>query len=163
MNTPAQRPALSKRADSLGTENAFVVLAEVNQLVRAMKELRGRKAVVLATDGFSILQPDAVRPDGLFTLRPRVSQAIKQLVPDIIALQAVWYALDDMHELPADEQELGCLRAQWLIDRHENNIRTSWPKNEPIPASLEELITDAHASYKRACDRLSDGGSPGSC
>ena len=28
-------PAISSRAQSLGTENAFVVLAEVNQLIRA--------------------------------------------------------------------------------------------------------------------------------
>lgn len=85
------------------------------------------------------------------------SQAIKKLVPDIIALQAVWYALDDMHELPAGEQQLGCLRAQWLIDRHEANIRTSWPDDEALPATLEDLIADAHGSYERACKRLSKG------
>ena len=38
-----------------------------------MKELPGRKAVVLATDGFPILERDAGRADGLFTLRPRVT------------------------------------------------------------------------------------------
>lgn len=32
-------PALSKRAASLGTENAFVVLAEVNQLIRSGKDI----------------------------------------------------------------------------------------------------------------------------
>jgi aspartate/methionine/tyrosine aminotransferase len=45
-------PALSKRAASLGTENAFVVLAEVNQLIRA-----GRDIV-----SFCIGQPDFPTP-----------------------------------------------------------------------------------------------------
>ncbi len=45
-------PKLSRRADSLGTENAFVVLAEVNQLIRA-----GRDIV-----SFCIGQPDFPTP-----------------------------------------------------------------------------------------------------
>ena len=45
-------PALSKRADSLGTENAFVVLAEVNALTRA-----GRDII-----SFCIGQPDFPTP-----------------------------------------------------------------------------------------------------
>jgi aspartate aminotransferase len=45
-------PALSRRADSLGTENAFVVLAEVNALARA-----GRDIV-----SFCIGQPDFPTP-----------------------------------------------------------------------------------------------------
>ncbi len=46
-------PRLSRRAESLGTENAFVVLAEVNALVRA-----GRDVV-----SFCIGQPDFPTPD----------------------------------------------------------------------------------------------------
>jgi aspartate/methionine/tyrosine aminotransferase len=45
-------PKLSRRADSLGTENAFVVLAEVNHLIRA-----GRDVV-----SFCIGQPDFPTP-----------------------------------------------------------------------------------------------------
>jgi len=45
-------PALSSRANSLGTENAFVVLAEVNQLIRA-----GRDII-----SFCIGQPDFPTP-----------------------------------------------------------------------------------------------------
>ena len=45
-------PALSNRANSLGTENAFVVLAEVNQLIRA-----GRDVI-----SFCIGQPDFPTP-----------------------------------------------------------------------------------------------------
>ncbi|HVP88190.1 MAG TPA: hypothetical protein VMU79_08940, partial [Casimicrobiaceae bacterium] len=45
-------PPLSRRADSLGTENAFVVLAEVNELIR-----QGRDII-----SFSIGQPDFPTP-----------------------------------------------------------------------------------------------------
>src|SRR5258705_11993454 len=45
-------PAISSRAQGLGTENAFVVLAEVNQLIRA-----GRDVV-----SFCIGQPDFPTP-----------------------------------------------------------------------------------------------------
>src|SRR5215470_1036914 len=45
-------PTLSRRAESLGTENAFVVLAEVNQLVRSGKDIIS----------FCIGQPDFATP-----------------------------------------------------------------------------------------------------
>ena len=48
MNAPHVVPRISRRGDSLGTENAFVVLAEVNDLVR-----QGRDIV-----SFCIGQPD---------------------------------------------------------------------------------------------------------
>ena len=38
MNNRAM-PKLSRRAESLGTENAFVVLAEVNALARSGKDI----------------------------------------------------------------------------------------------------------------------------
>src|SRR5437870_5231014 len=46
------QPAISDRAQSLGTENAFVVLAEVNQLVRAGHDIIS----------FCIGQPDFPTP-----------------------------------------------------------------------------------------------------
>jgi aspartate aminotransferase len=51
-NVPSSIPPLSRRAESLGTENAFVVLAEVNALVR-----EGRDIV-----SFCIGQPDFPTP-----------------------------------------------------------------------------------------------------
>jgi VWFA-related protein len=85
-------------------EEAFTVgtLGTVNQLVRGMKELPGRKAVVLATDGFSILERDAGRSDGLFTLRPRVTQAIKQLADDANRSFVVLHAVDTRRLAPID-------------------------------------------------------------
>ena len=52
MNAPMSAPRLSRRAESLGTENAFVVLAEVNALVRQGKDIVS----------FCIGQPDFPTP-----------------------------------------------------------------------------------------------------
>src|SRR5215470_15503014 len=52
MNAPLAVPKLSRRAESLGTENAFVVLAEVNALVRQGKDIVS----------FCIGQPDFPTP-----------------------------------------------------------------------------------------------------
>lgn len=84
------------------------------------------------------------------------SQALRKLVPDIIMMQAVAFALMDLHRLELPEQKLGCLRAQWLIDRHEEVIRSHWPKDEPLPEKLEELITQARDAYAFACKHISD-------
>src|SRR5690349_6901354 len=48
-------PRLSRRAESLGTENAFVVLAEVNALVRQGREILS----------FCIGQPDFPTPENV--------------------------------------------------------------------------------------------------
>jgi VWFA-related protein len=85
-------------------EEAFTVgtLGTVNQLVRAMKELPGRKAVVLATDGFSILDRGSLGSDGILTLRPRVTQAIKQLADDANRSFVVLHAVDTRRLAPID-------------------------------------------------------------
>lgn len=83
------------------------------------------------------------------------SQTLRKLVPDIIMLQAVCYALTDLHKIEMTEQKLGCLRALWLIERHEEIIRTAWP-DEELPALLEELIRDVKAAYDKACQHISD-------
>src|SRR5215211_9226730 len=49
---PASMPEISRRAESLGTENAFVVLAEVNALARQGKDIIS----------FCIGQPDFPAP-----------------------------------------------------------------------------------------------------
>jgi len=55
VNAPHVVPRISRRGDSLGTENAFVVLAEVNDLVR-----QGRDIV-----SFCIGQPDFPTPTNI--------------------------------------------------------------------------------------------------
>jgi len=83
------------------------------------------------------------------------SQALRKLVPDIIMLQAVWHALNELEHLEMTEQKLGCLRALWLIDRHEKVIRDTWPDDQ-LPALLQELIADAKEAYEKACKHVSD-------
>jgi VWFA-related protein len=86
-------------------EENFTVgtLGTVNQLVRGMKALPGRKAVVLASDGFSIVERDnSFRPDGLIALRPRVTQAIKQLADDANRSFVVLHAVDTRRLAPID-------------------------------------------------------------
>jgi hypothetical protein len=82
------------------------------------------------------------------------SQALKKLVPDIIMLQALCHALQEMNDLPLDEQQLGCLRAHWLIDKHQAQIHQTWPAEEPLPQALEELIADAAKALQLAQDRI---------
>ncbi len=82
------------------------------------------------------------------------SAALKKLVPDIIMLQALWHALEEMTDLPIEEQKLGCLRAQWLLDKHQQQIRQTWPADEPLPPALAELIADAQAALDRAHQRI---------
>ncbi len=57
---------------STWSEEAFTVggLGAVNSVVKAMRAMPGRKAVVLATDGFPMLERDNVRRDGLYHAEP---------------------------------------------------------------------------------------------
>jgi hypothetical protein len=93
---------------------------------------------------------------GAMALGPdQQSQALRKIVPDIIMFQAVWYTLTDITKLEMTEQKLGCLRAQWLIDRHEKQIRDAWPDPQ-LPAKLEELIRSAKDALAGACKHISD-------
>jgi hypothetical protein len=88
------------------------------------------------------------------------SSALKKLVPDIIMLQALWHALEDMGDLPLSEQKLGCFRAQWLIDKHQQQIHHTWPADLPLHPALGELITDATDALTRAQNRIAHLSDP---
>lgn len=100
--TPYERTLAQTAFDS--REEVFTVgtLGAISELVRGMKALPGRKAVVLATDGFSILEQDAIRPDGMFTLRPHVTQAIRQLADDANRSFVVLHSVDTRRLAPID-------------------------------------------------------------
>ena len=72
---------------------------------------------------------------------------MRDSVPDVIMLQAVWFALQHLHELPADERALGCDRAEVLIDKHTAGLRDRWADG-PMPDSMRELIDDAHEQLR---------------
>lgn len=87
----------------------------------------------------------------------------KRAVPAIIGLQAVTFALAEVHELAHDEQALARDRAELLIRGHAQHLGELWP-GEPLPVQLEELIADARAAlaatrqggweFRVASDRL---------
>lgn len=70
-------------------------------------------------------------------------------VADIIMLQAVWFALQHLDELDADQRALGVDRAELLIEKHAGAIRQRGA-DEPMPAKLTELIDDAHQQLATA-------------
>jgi hypothetical protein len=49
-------------------------------------------------------------------------QAMRDCVPDIIMLQAVYFALKHLQDLDSQEKALGLDRAQVLITKHTNAI-----------------------------------------
>ena len=74
---------------------------------------------------------------------------LKESVADLIGLQAVWFALSHLGELPADEQALGATRAGVLIDRHEQALRRRFGP-AALPEQAEDLIADAKAALHAA-------------
>jgi len=89
-------------------EDSFTVgtLGTVNQLVRGMKEMPGRKAVVLATDGFPLLERTTHTNSGLYTIRPTVFEAIKRLADDANRSFVVLHAVDTRRLEPFDIEPL---------------------------------------------------------
>lgn len=65
---------------------------------------------------------------------------MRDSVADVIMLQAVWFALQHLHELSGPERALGLDRAHVLIEKHEAAIRARWAT---VPNGIEELIGDA--------------------
>lgn len=75
-------------------------------------------------------------------------QAMRESVPDIIALQAVWFALQHIDELDADERALGIARADVLIERHTRAVTARW-YGRPMPVELRSLINDAREALAK--------------
>ena len=76
-------------------------------------------------------------------------QALRESVADIIALQAVWFALQHIDELDREERALGIARADVLIERHTRAIAERW-RGEPMPKELCSLIDDAREALAKS-------------
>jgi hypothetical protein len=76
-------------------------------------------------------------------------QRLKDSVPDIIMLQAVWFALGEVDQLPHDQRSLGLDRAELLIQKHGQALRERWAQ-EGLPQQLAELIDDAWSRLSQA-------------
>ena len=75
-------------------------------------------------------------------------ERLRDSVADIIALQAVWFALQHLGELDADERALGLDRAAVLIDKHVAALRRRFG-GESLPPQLQELVSDATRELAR--------------
>lgn len=73
---------------------------------------------------------------------------LRDAVPDLIMLQAVWFALQHLDELSSDQRALGIDRAGVLIERHERQLRQRWG-DEPLPPAIEALIADAKRQLEK--------------
>ncbi|MEZ6190130.1 MAG: hypothetical protein R3C45_02445 [Phycisphaerales bacterium] len=76
-------------------------------------------------------------------------RAMRESVADIIALQAVWFALQHIDELDRDERALGIARAEVLIERHARAVTVRW-RGEPMPKELRSLIDDAREALAKS-------------
>ncbi|MFP4144890.1 MAG: hypothetical protein ACOCTI_04710 [Phycisphaeraceae bacterium] len=76
-------------------------------------------------------------------------QRMRDSVPDVIMLQAVWCALREIGDLPPAERAIGLDRAGVLIERHSEALRQRW-EGEAMPDALAELIGDAEAALSKA-------------
>ena len=76
-------------------------------------------------------------------------QKLRASVPDLIQLQAVWFALQHMAELPACERTLGLDRAGVLIDQHAGALLQRFAGNT-MPEGAAELIAEARNALAAA-------------
>ncbi|MEM1027878.1 MAG: hypothetical protein AAGJ38_07320 [Planctomycetota bacterium] len=73
---------------------------------------------------------------------------LRDAVPDLINLQAVWFALGHLDELEADQRALGLDKAEVLIDKHAHALARAWA-DEGLPAEIVELIQDAKTALQK--------------
>ena len=76
-------------------------------------------------------------------------RAMRDSVADIIALQAVWFALQHLDELEADEKAFGLARAEVLIERHAQAVSERW-RDGKMPSELSALIADAFEALAKS-------------
>ena len=79
-------------------------------------------------------------------------QRLRDSVPDIIMLHAVWFALEHLDELDEAEQALGIDRAAVLIERHAHALRQRWA-NDVLPVQIAEVIDAAENALATARQR----------
>lgn len=73
-------------------------------------------------------------------------------VPAIISLQAITLALQGIDKLDHAERGLGIDRARLLLAKHAAELHTLW-RGEQFPATITELMADAHAAIATAAGR----------
>ena len=65
---------------------------------------------------------------------------LRDSVPDIIVLQAVWFSLQELEQLDRAQQAVGLDRSQILIEKHAANLQRRF---NPVPRQIGLLIQEA--------------------
>lgn len=73
---------------------------------------------------------------------------VRESVPDIIMLQAVWFALQHLDDLDPAERALGLNRAEMLVEQHAAALEARYAGQE-MPEALTQLINDARGMLAR--------------
>lgn len=76
-------------------------------------------------------------------------------VPDLIGLQAVWFALQHLDELDRPQQAVGLDRAAVLIEQHRANLEQRFGAD--LPPAVAELLQDALSQHEQAEARWQAG------
>jgi len=74
---------------------------------------------------------------------------VRESVAPMIGLQAIVFALGEVHRLPASERSLGLDRAEVLIARHVRELHDAW-RGHAMPRELQILISDARGALAAA-------------
>jgi hypothetical protein len=81
---------------------------------------------------------------------------LRNSVVDLITLQAVWFALQNLDDLDPDERALGIDRADLLIQQHAKVLRRCWGDAD-LPPQVSELIEQATRQLTKArCSQSPD-------
>jgi hypothetical protein len=76
---------------------------------------------------------------------------VRESIVDIIMLQAVWFALHHMTELPPEEQALGLDRAEVLIEKHAAALAGRWSSGD-LPRQLQDVVDRAWEQLRSVSD-----------
>ena len=68
--------------------------------------------------------------------------AWKRAVPDIIQLQALWFALGQADRLGPAEQALARDRSAVSLEQHVSRLISLWGKEADLPEGIAELVAD---------------------
>lgn len=77
---------------------------------------------------------------------------MRDSVPDLIMLQALWFASQHIDALNAAERSLAADRAQVLLDRHTRALEQRW-SDHTLPSACRELIEDTRQAVAGAVER----------
>ncbi len=77
---------------------------------------------------------------------------LRESVPDLIMLQAVWFALRDLSQLEPAERALGLDRAEVLVEKHTAALLQRW-RHQVLPPQIRDLIGDARAALDKAGEK----------